>query len=417
MEEGRFRGIRLRFGASPLNHRLLAIFGRRLPRLTGGRVPWLELASLPRPPLPGADWVRVRPILSGICGSDLALLTGRSSPVLSPFASFPAVLGHEVVGEVVEVAAGVDGWQAGNRVVVDPIISCAVRGFEPPCPRCAEGRPALCLRQADGPISPGFLVGYCRDLPGAWGEQMLAHVSQLHRVPETLSDEVAVLVEPLSVALHAVLAARLEPAQRVLVVGAGSIGLLVLAALALLESPVPRVALARHPAQRRAAERLGATQVVGDADRDQADAALMRAAGGRLHRPLIGPGVSTGGFDAVFDCVGSAASLDRSLRLVASGGKLVVVGGPGVIDELDWTLVWTRELRVLGSFVYGREESVEGAPHTFELATRLLASSDLPLGELVTHRFTLEQWPAAFRTSLDRRSGTIKAVFKPRTVS
>lgn len=417
MEEGRFRGIRLRFGASPLNHRLLALFGRRLPRLTGGRVPWLELATLPLPPLPGPDWVRIRPILSGVCGSDLALLTGRSSPALSPFASFPAVLGHEVVGEMVEVGAAVEGWASGERVVVDPIISCTVRGFDPPCQPCDRGMPALCRRQADGPLSPGILIGFCRDLPGAWGEQMLAHASQLHRVPETLSDEVAVLVEPLSVALHAVLSARLEPSQRVLVVGAGSIGLLVLAALSLLESPVSRVALARHPAQRRAAERLGASRVVADADRDQADAALIGAVGGRLHRPLIGPAVSSDGFDVVFDCVGSAASLDRSLRLVASGGTLVVVGGPGVIDELDWTLVWTRELHVLGSFVYGREPDVEGEPHTFELATRLLASSVLPLGELVTHRFTLEQWPAAFRSSLDRRSGTIKVLFEPQTVS
>jgi len=411
VSESRFRGIRLRFGASPLNHRLLALFGQRLPRLTRGWMPWLELASLGSPALPGPDWVRLRPILSGICGSDLALLTGRSSPVLSPFASFPAVLGHEVVAELSEVGSGARGWAVGERVAVDPVIGCTVRGLVP-CPPCAAGTPGLCRRQAEGTIAPGVLMGFCRDLPGAWGDEMVAHVSQLHRVPATLSDETAVLVEPLSVALHATLAARLRPGGRVLVLGAGSIGQLVLASIALLEADVSCTVLARHPAQRRMAERLGATQVVADRDSASVDAALARAAGATLHRPIVGPPVSSGGYDVVFDCVGSADSLDRSLRLTASGGMVVVVGGPGVIERLDWTLVWTREIRVLGSFVYGRETMIDGEPHTFELAMRLITEHpDLRLAELVTHRFALADWRRAIDTSLRRSRGALKVVF------
>lgn len=416
MSERRFRGLRLRFGASPLNHRLLALLGRRLPRLTRGWMPWLELASLASPPLPGADWVRLRPILSGICGSDLALLTGRSSPVLSPFASFPAVLGHEVVAELSELGGAAAGWAEGERVVVDPIIGCAVRGLTP-CPPCVAGTPGLCRRQAEGTIAPGVLIGFCRDLPGGWGDEMLAHLSQLHRVPATLSDETALLVEPLSVALHATLAARLRPGGRVLVLGAGSIGQLVLASIALLEADVSRTVLARHPAQRRMAERLGATQVVPDGDPASVDAALARAAGATLHRPIVGPQVSSGGFEVVFDCVGSADSLDRSVRLAASGGAVVVVGGPGVIERLDWTLIWTREIRVLGSFVYGRETTVDGEPHTFDLAMRLItAHPDLPLAELVTHRFALADWRRAIYASLRRSRGALKVAFASRGV-
>jgi threonine dehydrogenase-like Zn-dependent dehydrogenase len=409
----RFRGLRLRFGATALNHRLLAILGRPIPRLARGWMPWLELARLESPPLPGPDWVRLRPILSGICGSDLALLTGRSSPVLSPFASFPAVLGHEVVAEVTNAGPGAEGWQIGERVVVDPVIGCAVRGFQP-CPPCALGRPGLCRRQADGPIAPGVMIGFCRELPGGWGEELIAHVSQLHRVPAALSDEEAVLVEPLSVALHAVLAAGVRSGDRVLVLGAGSIGLLVLGALALLGTGAQATVLARHRAQRAMAERLGTTQVVADGASPEVERALVEAAGGVLHRPFIGPPVSSGGFDVVFDCVGSKESLDRALRLVTSGGTLVVVGGPSVIRELDWTLVWTREVRVLGSFVYGRESSMNGEPHTFELAMQLIDRNRVvALGGLVTHRFALDEWPAAIRASLDRRSGTIKTVFAP----
>ena len=119
------------------------------------------------------------------------MLTGRASATLSPFSSFPAILGHEVVAVVAEAGAEA-GVTAGQRVVLDPIISCAVRGLEP-CPGCRDGTPALCRRAAEGDLSPGMLIGFCRDLPGGWSEGMLAHASQLHPVPERLSDEAAAL--------------------------------------------------------------------------------------------------------------------------------------------------------------------------------------------------------------------------------
>jgi threonine dehydrogenase-like Zn-dependent dehydrogenase len=170
--------------------------------------------------LPGSEWIRVRPRLAGVCGTDLGLLTGHASSILSPFASFPAVLGHEVVGVVEE---------SGQRVVIDPVISCQMRGLEP-CRWCAAGAARFCERAADGNLSPGLLVGYCADLPGGWSTGMIAHRSQLHAVPEELSDEAAVLVEPFSVALHAVLAAPPQPGEQVLVIGAGTVGLCALVA-------------------------------------------------------------------------------------------------------------------------------------------------------------------------------------------
>src|SRR5438094_1496500 len=101
--EGRpARGLGLRVGASGLNQRALSLVGRRLPAITGGWMPWLAISEYPIPSLPGPDWVRIRPTLAGICGSDTSLLTGRASPILSPFASFPAILGPVVVGVVEE---------------------------------------------------------------------------------------------------------------------------------------------------------------------------------------------------------------------------------------------------------------------------------------------------------------------------
>ena len=408
MPERTIRGVRQRFAASALNYRALRLFGGRLPRLTRGWMPWVGLDRYPPIELPAADWVRLRPTLSGVCGTDMSLLTGRASAILSPFASFPAVLGHEVVGVVEEAGAAVDGFRRGDRVVLDPLLGCVARGLEP-CRWCTDGHPGLCLHTAEGRLAPAPMIGFSRDLPGGWSDEVVAHVSQLHAVPPGLSDETAVMVEPFSVALHAVLAAEPAAGERVMVIGGGTMGLCAAAALRLVAPDVEVTLVARHPVQRAMGERLGASVVS-----DPLSAAVERA-GARRYRPLVGEDVLTGGFEQVYDCAGTARSLDASLRVAAPRGRVVLVGGPGIIRGLDWTLAWTRELRIDGSYVYGTEHGLPGAPHTMDAAMRLLADHpELPLGELVTHRFRLEEWRRAMATALDRRgSGALKVVFTP----
>jgi L-iditol 2-dehydrogenase len=400
------RGLRLRFGASATNQRALRLLGSRVPRLAGGWMPWLELHRYDPPTPRGGDWVRVRPLLAGVCGTDMALLTGHASAILSPFASFPAVLGHEVVG-VVE-----DG---GARVVVDPIIGCVVRGLGP-CRRCAAGQARFCERAAEGGpngIAPGLLIGYCAGLPGGWSDAMAVHVSQLHPVPDALSDEAAALVEPFSVALHAVLARPPAAGERVLVIGAGTLGLLTVAALRLTAPDAPVVLLARHERQRELGERLGATVAPGG--RGAAVRAAEQHAEARLHRSILGQAVLTGGFAQVYDAVGSRESVADALAAADARGRVVLVGGPAELGGLDWTLAWARELRIEGTYVYGPEPSVAGAPHTMDAAIRLLAGHpDLPIGDMVTHTYPLEEWRQAMRTALRRGpSGAIKVVFRP----
>jgi threonine dehydrogenase-like Zn-dependent dehydrogenase len=341
----------------------------------------------------------LRPILSGVCGSDIALLTGKGSAVLSPFISMPAVLGHEVLARVQET---------GQRVVVDPLLGCTPRGLEA-CASCTAGEPGLCLRTADGSISPAPMLGYCHDLPGGWSEEMVAHASQLHPVPDSLSDEAAVLVEPLSVALHAVLAAPPQESDRVLVIGAGTVGLCTVAALRMAAPGADVTLIARHAAQRDLGTRLGARVA-----RDAIEAAVDRA-GARRHRPLVGEDVLTGGFAQVYECVGSASSLDSALRSAGPRGRVVVVGAPAVIRDLDWTLAWARELRIEGSYVYGTQHGLPGGPHTMDVAMDLLGRHpDLPIGELVTHRFRLTEWRRAMAAAIGgRKAGAIKVVFAP----
>jgi len=411
MSGATLRGLGLRMGASSLNQRALALIGQ-VPRLTG-QIPWLALSERPSPPLPGSEWARVTPTLSGICGSDLALLTGKATGTLSPFASFPAVLGHEVVGVVAE-AGGDVAAPVGQRVVVDPVISCFVRGLEP-CAPCAEGRFALCQRAAEGELSAGMMIGFCRDLPGGWSDGMLVHRSQLHALPDSIDDAVGVLVEPLSIGLHAVLADPPGDEERVVVIGGGTIGLGTVAALRLSGFGGDLTLVARHAFQAVLAERLGATRAVLDRQGGAAAVAVQEL-GARSLRTLDGTRILTRGFQRVYDCVGTRRSLETAIRVTAARGRIVEVGSPFAVDHLDWTLLWARELRVLGSYCYGREGSVEGAPHTFEHLVRLIGEHpELPLGELVTHRYPLDRWRDAIGMALGRGGRqAVKVVFDHR---
>lgn len=396
----------LTFSLSVPGHLATRAADRCLPALlASGWLPGLALRRREPPPLPGPRWVRLRPIVSGVCASDVALVTGRSSPALSPFVSFPAVLGHEVVARVTEVGTEIRVLRPGARVVVDPFISCEVRGLAP-CEPCRRGDGRLCTRAAEGSLAPGMLIGYCRDLPGGWSDEMVAHESQLYEVPEGMPDDLAVLVEPLAVALHAVLLASPAPGGRVLVLGAGTIGLCTIAALRAVEPTCRIVVLARHAFQRDAARRLGGEPA--GAGQDAGDAA-MAGAGARRHRPVWGPPVYTGGFDRVYDCAGTARSMDASLRVAGPGAHIVLVGCTAGA-RLDLTFVWARELRVVGSYGYGLEPAA-GGRHTFALAIDLLARGTPDA--LVTHRFPLERWREALGVSL-RRAGhqAIKVVFQ-----
>jgi len=405
MGDATAHGVRLRFGTSALNHRSLRLLGSRLPRLTGGWMPWLEYATYALPERDPDTWVRLRPILSGVCGSDLALLTGRASAILSPFASFPAVLGHEVLARVES------GPLTGQRVALDPLIGCIARGL-PECSSCAAGLPGTCLRQADGELAPAPMIGFCADVPGGWSDAMLAHRSQLHAVPESISDAEAVLVEPLSVAMHAVLQEVPRAAERVLVIGGGTVGLCTVAALQMTDPTIDVTMVARHPAQARLAERLGAARVLRDRGPALLDAAGA-VVGARSFRSIYGEPVLAGGFEHVYDAVGSADSLTAAIGLAAPRARVTLLGGPGRLREMDWTLVWTRELRLAGTYVYGNEPSLAGSPHTFDHVMGLLAARPgLPIGELVTHRFALGDWRRAMSAAMSRaRSGALKIVF------
>lgn len=369
-----------------------------------------RLSDVPTPALPTDRWVRVRTRMGGICGSDLNVITLKASPSTSPFSSFPFVIGHENVGEIVEVGRGVRGARVGERVVANPLLCCEPRELEPPCQACGAGHHSRCARFTDGALSPGMLIGTTRDLGGSWGEMFVAHETQLVRVPESMSDEEAVLVEPLACSVHAVRSAMPGTGERILVIGAGSIGLLTIAALKALSRSTHVTVLARHPFQGDHATRLGADRVVyarGDYLPELAEAGHTR-----LLKPIIGKPVGVGGFDRTFICIGSTRATDDALRVTRAGGALVLLGNASKMDGIDWTPLWLKELTVRGSLCYGEHRHQSAATDAFREAADLIGSGRAEVRPLVTHTFPLTAYRDALATAMDKRgSGSIKVAF------
>jgi threonine dehydrogenase-like Zn-dependent dehydrogenase len=386
-----------------------------------GRLSGVRLSDVPAPELPGDHWIGADVIAGGICGTDVGSLTFNTSPLMEPFASFPCVLGHEVLARVTAVGSAVTRVRPGQRVVLDPIVSCTVRGFpaDEVCASCAAGVPGACARGGEAghvhvggrALARGLSLGYHRDLPGGWGERLIAHQSQVYPVDEALDDHTAVLLEPLSVAVHAVLQTLTDVADRVLVIGSGPIAFATIWALRALGFDGDIVAQAKRSHERDLADRLGATLTVTPGD--SARRAMLRT-GAAAYRPPVGPEVyAGGGFSLVYDCVGNRQTLDQALRFAAPRGRLVLLGCAGA-RKLDLTMVWAREVAIQGVLGYGRERWKGETLHTFELTQRLLLATDARVADLVTHTYPLHQYRRALGAARHRRrSGAVKVLLTP----
>ena len=338
-----------------------------------------------RPTCPGPGWVRLRPRLSGICGSDLATIDGTSSRWFEPIVSFPFTPGHEVVGDLDD----------GQRAVVVPVLSCVARGIRPVCPPCAEGRINHCERIGFGDLEPGLQCGFCESTGGGWSTLMVAHESQLVAVPADLSDEAAVIVEPTACAVHA--AAQVD-AGRVALIGSGTLGLLTIAALRQARPEVDLIATAKHPHQRALAAELGADVVVAPGE-------LERAVRSRSGSMRYDNGQLGGGAEAVVDCVGSPESIAQALRIAAPGATIHAVGMPGV-TTVDLTPLWQREVALRGAYAYQRAD--------FDRAIGLVQRLDL--GRLVTATYPLRRYEDAIaHAAAAGARGAVKIAFDLRS--
>ncbi|MAT02028.1 MAG: zinc-binding alcohol dehydrogenase [Acidimicrobiaceae bacterium] len=372
-----------------------AAIGSRLSRGLGSQVGPLSLKDIDPPEIPAKGWERVFPLLSGICGSDLATVEGRSSRYFEPFVSFPFVPGHEVVGQL----------EDGTRVALEPVLGAESRGENPPfdgaCPGDGDDYGYL----LSGPIGDGLQVGYCSDTGGGWSTQLVAHHSQIHEVPADISDEGAVILEPAAGGVHTALKAKIQSGDVVVVQGSGTMGLCSIAAIRELTNAETIIASAKYPLQRTLAEEFGADIVVGPSELKRA---VRQVTGCRM----IGNSLS-GGSNVTIDAVGNASSIKTSLDITRPRGRVVMLGMPGV-TKVDLTPLWHREIEMVGSYTYGTEELSDGeTTSSYELAFDLVREKKLE--KLVTDTYPLDRYQDAIRHAADAGSlGSVKVVFDMR---
>ncbi|MHB8556277.1 MAG: zinc-dependent alcohol dehydrogenase [Candidatus Dormibacteria bacterium] len=375
----------------------------------------LTLREIPEPRPPSPEWVRLRVLRTGICGSDVAqaLLRASSDNPLSGLVSFPHVPGHEIVAEVAEAGSELSP-PTGSLVAVDPWLGCRARGLTRLCPACRAGFPPHCAAVLDGGpwgSGRGMHLGNVRDLPGGFTATIFAHPSQLHAIPAGLRPELAVLADPLAVGLHALEQVKAEPRGPILVLGAGTIGLsLVLAARS------------RWPA----AEILATTawghqrSVVAERGGEPLPAALETVVemvsartGARLVRPWRGgPWCAGAGAALVLDSIGSSATIELGLRALAPAGQVVRVG-VAQPARTETTLAYYKEALVTGSNGYGLSRLQPGSPHLLDVALGLLASHGEVARAWLTHTFPLSRWREGFEAAArPDHSGAIKVTLQ-----
>jgi threonine dehydrogenase-like Zn-dependent dehydrogenase len=242
---------------------------------------------------------------------------------------------------------------------------------------------------------------------------MVAHASQLFPLEDAIADRVGVLMEPLAIAMHAVLGTPLpERDEPVLVIGSGPIALATVWALRAVGFQGEVVAQTKRERERTLARNLGASSLISPGD--EARQALVDT-GAMAYQPLVGPEVySGGGFPLIFDCVGNQGSLAQCLSFASPRGRIVLLGCAGEVKRLDFTFLWARELEVKGFVGYGEEEWRGEVRHTFQVTHDLLGETGAPLAELVTHVHPLPEISRAMGDAAHRRrSGALKVVVVP----
>jgi L-iditol 2-dehydrogenase len=303
-------------------------------------------------PQPGPGEVLVRSVLVGVCGSDTHAAAG-----LHPWISLPYVPGHEVVGIVAETGADVSSVQPGRRVTVEPYLPCWH------CKQCLRGMENICENL-------GFLG--CGDPQGAMADYFTVDARRIHVIPDELDDRAAALIEPLSTPVHAVRLAGGVAGRTVAVLGAGSIGLLLLRTV--VAQGAKRVVITAPRVERRQlALALGADAAV-DAFAPDAVEQVRRALGESA--------------DVVFDCVANESTTRQAIGMADKGGTVVVVGVPSGEVRLPLHLVQDRQIRIQGTATY--------LPGDVAQSIQLLTSGVVRADDFITSVVPVESIAEAF---------------------
>lgn len=329
-----------------------------------GQIAIQQVERLPPP----AGFVQIAVKQVGICGSDLHHYWGEW-PVTAP----KLALGHETCGVVTELGPGVSGLAVGDRVAIECFSHCGH------CLYCRTGHYTHCLERK----------WVSENTHGGFAEYTTAHASGLFKLPDSLSDEEGALVEPLAVGVRALAQARATHADRVVVIGGGTIGQLCLA-VAKANGVGEAIITVKYPQQAELARVLGADQVV---DITQIDI-----------KQFVKEHTNGLGTDVVIETVGGAQNFNDSLAIVRKRGTVVLVAGYFKPLEVDLSRIVWSEAIVTGSNCYG----YSGLKTDFQAAIDLIASGKVAATQIVTHRFPFDQIAEAFTVAADKELGAVK---------
>lgn len=368
------------------------------PRAFVGPTAPMRLREIPEPALPAPDWAIARTELCGLCGSDYkqVFMNGAFDNPMTGFISWPQVLGHEVVGVIDEVGPDADARRIGERVVLNPWLSCAPRGL-PPCAWCRRGDLAQCLGFLGGSVSPGIHSGNSATATGGFAPRVPAHQSQWIPIPDEIGDEAAVLADPFSVSFHALRRTPPTDGGTALVYGCGTLGLLAIAILRTLHPEVRVLAVARFEHQAQLAEELGAARVLRHRPTRAIIEAAAEATGSDVVEPWRGLPVLNGGVDVVYDTVSSPETFEVGVRIVRTRGAVVVLGVEPP-RRFEWTPLYFKEVSIIGSNGFGIEEYEGRRQHAMEWYFELIRTRRFDATPIISHRFPLEAWREAFMT-------------------
>ncbi len=360
--------------------------------------------NLPDEPLPGDNWVKVRNILAGVCGTDLSFFLVKPSPkiALSPLpGSKRTFLGHELVGIVESVGDRVEKFRPGDRVTMQKYMPCCdLKDLEDKCRFCKEG--LYCLCENYGVESPKKL----NNLGAGFGDYFLAPENQLIKIPDDVSDDEGVMIEAAAVSLHSVLRHIPKAGEKVLVFGGGTIGLNVIQCLKIINPECEVYLLEKVKSKQEFALKLGADYILnGDPYK-----AVTDATGGKLYEGMFNNRMIMGGFDVIYDCVGTAFAFHNCLRWLRARGTYVKIGhhlNPTAYDE---TPIWWQEINIVGVNAHGMEDYQGKKISTFDLVIELIQQGKLNLDGFITHRFILDDYKKAFYTMANKPEEVIKVV-------
>ncbi|HJG28950.1 MAG TPA: alcohol dehydrogenase catalytic domain-containing protein [Subdoligranulum variabile] len=320
----------------------------------------------PIPPL-APDEVLVRVKASAICGSDLHIARG-----LHPSAPLPVTIGHEFSGDIAAVGSDVRKVKVGAWVTVEPCIVCGK------CDACRHGQYGYCEQ-----ISFTYRNG-----DGAMADYVVVKEPYVYELPDYLTYETGALIEPLSVATHAVRRADIRLGETVLIIGAGAIGMMV--ASMCRRSGAAEIIIADFSDQRlEMALQVGATVAV-NSGREDLEEAVARITHGK-------------GVDKSFECVGRESCFLQAIMTLKRNGTATIVG-----------IYEKPQVQFPASRLVTHEIHIQGAQgYCWDFPIAIAAARDIPLEKFITHTFPLDQLQQALDTALDRNSGSIKVILKP----